>query len=310
MKGQVIVSVAALAMAAGVANAQVDGTYKSAYGDPVALQTTPTGFGDSNLGGIHSANGSELDGVYAYQSGGNLNLLFTGNLETNYNKFEIFIDNGSGTGQQTLDNSSFFGLPGNFNGMKMDNGFKPTHWISLTCGGGQSTSDGYGLFVNGGRVAGVGGNAGDGDYLGGSAGAPGSDGVLAGFGGNNFLNVKAFVNNSNTFGVTGADLGFGPDSASTGMEVQIPLASLGVASMNGLKVAAMINGQGHDYLSNQVLGGLPAGSGNLGNNGSGGLSNVDFSAIAGNQYVTLVPAPASLALLGLGGLVAGRRRRA
>jgi len=314
MKVQLIIGAAALVLAAGVAQAQVDGTYKAAYGTPVTLQTTGTGFGDSNLGQQHYANGSELDGIYAYQSGGNLNLLFTGNLESNYNKFDLFIDNGSGTGQSTLDNSSFFGLQGQFNGMKFDTGFKPTHWVSIGNGGGQSTSDGYGMFVNGGRVAGVGGNAGDGDYLGGSDGNPAGGGVLAGFGGNNWLNLKAIVNNSNVFGVDGAGLGFGPDSASTGIEIQIPLASLGVASMNGLKLAAWINGGNWDYLSNQVLGGLPSGQGNLGGDGAGNFTGsvggIDWNNFAGNQYVTLVPAPGTLALLGLGGLAAGRRRRA
>ncbi len=314
MKTQVMIGAAALVLAAGAANAQVDGTYKPAYGTALASQTNRTGFGDSNLGQQHYANGSELDQVFAYESGGNLNLLFTGNLETNYNKFDIFIDNGSGQGQGTIDNTTFFGLPGQFNGMKLDTGFKPTHWFSIGNGGGQSTSDGYGMFVNAARVGGVGGSAADGGYLGGSDGAPAGGGVLAGFGGNNWANLKAIVNNSNVFGVDGAGLGFGPDSASTGIEVQIPLASLGIASINGLKIAGWINGQNWDYMSNQVLGGLPAGTNNLGGDGAGnfngGVGGIDFNNFAGDQYVTLVPAPASLALLGLGGLAAARRRRA
>ena len=40
-----------------------------------------------------------------------------------------------------------------------------------------------------------------------------------------------------------------------------------------------------------------------------GLSNIDLSQIDGNQYFT-VPGPSSLAMLGLGGLMASRRRRA
>ncbi|MFA6046702.1 MAG: hypothetical protein WC718_17085 [Phycisphaerales bacterium] len=311
MKISMIVGASALALAAGLASAQVNGQYKAAYGAPLALQTNATGFGDAAGGDAFFANGSELDGVYAYQSGGNLNLLFTGNLETNYNKFNIFIDNGSGQGQNVLDNSTFFGLNGNFNGMRFDAAFAPTHFLSVTNGGGQSTPNGYGLFVNAARTAGVGGNGADGDYLGGNDGT--TNGVLTGFGGNNFFNALVAVNNSNGAGVTGTGLG-APAGVLTGIEVQIPLATLGVASINGLKVAAFVNGGNFDYLSNQVLGGLPAGTGNLGGDGTGtftgNVGGINFANFAGDQFVTLVPTPGVVSMLGLAGLAAARRRRA
>ncbi|MBI1190992.1 MAG: hypothetical protein GC200_09970 [Tepidisphaera sp.] len=312
MKTFVFVGAAALALAAGMANAQVNGQYKPAYGAPLALQTNGTGFGNSTSGDALFANGSELDGVYAYAAGGNLNLLLTGNLESNYNKLSIFIDNGSGQGQNVLDNSTFFGLEGQFNGMKFDSGFSPTHHISITGGGGQSTPSGYGLFVNAGRTAGVGGNAMDGDYLGGNDGQNG--GALNLFGGNNWLGALVAINNSNTAGVDGSGLGTGPAGVLTGIEVQIPLASLGVASANGLKIAAFVNGANWDYLSNQVLGGLPAGTGNLGGDGAGNyngsVGGIDFTQFAGNQYVTIVPTPGVVSVIGLAGLAAARRRRA
>lgn len=312
MKTSVMVGAAALALAAGLANAQVNGQYKAAYGAPVGLQTTGTGFGNSSNGDALFGNGSELDGVYAYQSGGNLNLLFTGNLEANYNKFGIFIDNGSGQGQNVLDNSTFFGLPSQYNGLRFDAGFAPTHFLSVTGGGGQSTPSGYGLFVNAARTAGVGGNAMDGDYLGGNDGQNG--GVLNMFGGNNFFNALVAINNSNIAGVDGAGLGMGPAGVLTGVEIQIPLASLGVASINGLKIAGMVNGGNYDYLSNQVLGGLPLGTGNLGGDGAGNytgtVGGVDFTQFAGNQFVTLIPTPGVVSILGLAGLAAARRRRA
>jgi hypothetical protein len=95
--------------------------------------------------------------------------------------------------------------------------------------------------------------------------------------------------------------GFNALTATTGIEISIPLAALGLATPN-FKVCAFINGGSADFLSNQFLGSLASGQGNLGNDGAGNY-------IDGNQYF-IVPAPSSLALLGLGGLVAGRRRRA
>jgi hypothetical protein len=58
----------------------------------------PTRFGDSNLGQVDYANGSELDAAYVYVDMVNsiLYLMLTGNLESNFNKLEIFFDTGAG----------------------------------------------------------------------------------------------------------------------------------------------------------------------------------------------------------------------
>ncbi len=57
----------------------------------------PTGFGDNNQPQDGNANGSEIDGIYAYigLNGLGEDTLFigvTGNLETNFNKMEFFFD--------------------------------------------------------------------------------------------------------------------------------------------------------------------------------------------------------------------------
>jgi hypothetical protein len=308
-----LLSVAAVVALAGSASAQIDGTYKAAYGSPVVYQTIGTHFGDSNSGNIQTANGSELDAAFAYVSGGNLNLLLTGNLESNFNKMVVFFDNGNAGGYNTLV-GGVAGLPGTYNGMTLDqagqNGasatFRATQWLSVTCGGGT-----FGMFVDGGDLL-----ANNGGYQGGNDGQSG--GVLSG--GSNSLNALVALNNSNTLGVNGNQgtaQGFNALTATTGVEINIPLASLGVASANGLRVMAFINGQNHDYLSNQFLSPLPVGGLNLGDDGAGNYTggslasiNMNAAYAPGDQFFTLTPAPGSLGVLALGGLVAARRRRA
>jgi hypothetical protein len=126
------------------------------------------------------------------------------------------------------------------------------------------------------------------------------------------------INDNNAAGVTG---GNGPAdqmaaaAVMTGMEFSISLADLGNPGDGEIiRIAAMIDNGDHNYLSNQILGGLPGGTGNLGGDGNGGftgsLSGVNFNNFDGLQYFeVVVPAPSAAALLGLGGLVAVRRRR-
>lgn len=315
MSKRILVSAAAVLASAAMSMGQIDGSYKPAYGAPVVFQDIGTHFGDSLVGNIQVAGGSELDAAFAFQSGGNLNLLLTGNLQgdaNTFNKLVVFFDNGDANGFNVLPNG-VGALPGAYNGMTLDqagvNGasatFRATHWLSITCGGGT-----FGMYVDGGNLL-----TNTGGYLGGNDGQSG--GVLGG--GTNSLGVSIALNNSNTQGVNGNQgtaQGFNALTALTGTEIQIPLASLGIGTANGLRVMAFINGQNHDYLSNQILGSLPVGTNNLGGDGAGlytgnvGGINLNGSYAAGDQFFTLVPAPGSLALLGLGGLAAARRRRA
>jgi hypothetical protein len=279
---------------ANFALAQINGVREDNYGSALAVQGNNTGFGDSDLGQANYANGSELDAAYCRTSGTDLNLMFTGNLQSNFNKFEIFIDHRPG-GRQTLDGS----IPGAgaLTGLTFDNGFEADLWISVTCGGSP-----FACYVNAWDL----GGGSPSDYL----GTNGGSGALTG--GNNWLGMGLGLNNSNTAGVAGG--GGAADSAAalavrTGIEISLPQSMLAI--VNGAKVCAFINGQNHDYASNQVLGSLPV-AGNLGGNGSGAftgnLSGVDFRQFAGDQFFVL-PTPGAAALLGLGGLVAGRRRR-
>jgi len=284
--------VAALAVAsAAQAQIALDGAADAAYGSPVAVQNTQTGFGDSNLGVIDYANGSEIDALYAKVDSGFLYLVVAGNLESNFNKLEIFIDGVAG-GQNKLRGNNpdvdFNGLnrmgdDGTGNGMTFDKGFAADLWVSLTCGGSP-----FAVYMNQAQLLTKGG--GTGGYLGtGGAGAAGSATFPSGFG--------FGVDNSNAAGVTGGTLLGSGKGVSKGVEVKIPLSAIPGYTSGDLKVFVAVNGGGHDYLSNQVLGPL-GGGGNLAE-----PRLVNFNNIPGNQFVTISTAAACVGDLDGNGVV-------
>jgi len=147
----VIVNQAACSTGAGPA---VDGSVDASYGASLFTQTNDTGFGDANIGQIDFANGSEIDGLFAYVctadpdgAGGApaeqyLFIVVTGNLESNFNKLDIFIDSVAG-GQNQLrgDNPDVdgnglnrMGAAGDAPGLKFDAGFEADYYLQFTCG--------------------------------------------------------------------------------------------------------------------------------------------------------------------------------
>jgi hypothetical protein len=267
-----------------------------AYGSAVAVQTVETQFGDAT-----PSDGSELNAAYATVEGGILYLMLTGNLESNFNRLNIFIDSKAG-GQNVLQNNANSGgtNPENDNwaakhaGMTFDSGFEADYMLSLRSGnsGGNRCDIDYSV---------VGGGLGNflaavnifGGSLTGANAAALANGIGVGF------------NNSNVGGVlggTGAANQAAALAATTGIELAIPLAAIG--NPGGIiQVSAMINGSNHDYLSNQFLGGLSPGTGNLGGDGNGGFNGtvgqINLNNFTGAQYFRiLVPEPACLALLG------------
>ena len=174
----------------------IDGQLDASYVQ-LALQTNQTAFGDNSDDTVEFGNGSELDGLYAVESGGMLYIFLAGNLESNFNKLELFIDSEAG-GQNKLrgdnvdidfDGLNRMGDDGSDNGMTFDAGFEPDYYFTCTNGGDPTT-----IYANFASLNGF-----YGDYLGSTF--PGSDGTFVD--GNNFYGIFATMDNSNTAGVPG-----------------------------------------------------------------------------------------------------------
>ncbi len=268
---------APVALAGGVPTLPpvVDGTLDGAYGSAVATQTVQTQFGDATAGGTGFTNGSEFDALYVATDGTYLYLFVAGNLESNYNKLELFLDTCDG-GQNVLRNDNpdvdFNGL-NRLSGLRFDAGFAPD-WYFTMSGGDQAGT--YGLFANGAELLTAGG--GTGGYMGTSGAA--SDGTLTG--GSWDRGVRVTIDNANTGGVGGGCAGETPGAVGTGIEIRVPLDSLAWTPGASLGVCVFVNGGSHDYLANQVLPGLPDGTCNLGD-----PHNVDFTALAGDQFAVV-----------------------
>jgi len=263
---------------AAMAQITVDGTVDAGYGKPLAIQDTNTQFGNNDLGVVDRANGSEIDGLHAIVTDTHLYFILTGNLESNFNRLDIFIDCKEG-GQNTLRNDNanvnFNGLnrmgtsstdPNNFPGLTFDAGFVPDFFLVVNGGGTP-----YTIYMDWAELLTLGG--GTGGYAG--SGAAGVENVLGPY--------LLGINNSNVGGVIGGnELNPGGGAGvTTGIEFGIPLEVLGYTG-GALKISAFVNNGSHSFLSNQVIGGL-GGGGNLGE-----PRVVNFATLAGDQFVTVV----------------------
>jgi hypothetical protein len=150
---------AALAATMGPsASAQIvmDGSKDAAYGAALSIQNTNTQFGNGTTGDpINGGGGSEIDQVFARVAGGRLHVLVAGNLETNFNKLEVFIDSEAG-GVNAIDglalpggvdpfccggfqppdgnNTDNTGALQRMNSLVFDAGFTADHYVTITHG--------------------------------------------------------------------------------------------------------------------------------------------------------------------------------
>ena len=282
----------------------IDGTAEcSNYGPPLVIQQIGTGFGDSTTGVVDFANGSELDDAYGIIDNDVLYLTFTGNLENNFNKLELFFQTGPG-GQSTLSTNNpdvdFNGLNrmgtngnGATNGtpgLTFDTGFAANYWISVACGGSPAAvfANYAQLWPGGTNSSGVATNG----YFLGSTGTT-TNGTL--FGGTNPFGVQAAINNINIAGVDGSTCYndptiFNQGSVTTGVEIGIPLGAIG-SPTGAVKVCAFINGTAHDFVSDQSMGPIWDGTSIFCQPNPGEPSAVNFSALPVNGQHFFVVGP-------------------
>ena len=266
---------------------EVDGERDDEYGEALSVQQVQTGFGDP---------GSELDAAYSVLLDDKLYLMLTGNLEPNFNKLEIFIDSESGGQNKIISNLN----PNNdnwaekFDGFTFDLGFSADYLLIVRHGFGSTQLD---LDFTELGVGGSGGMVGRFDPINSGNNGPfeASNGLVIGF------------NNTNSAGV-GSNQGQLANQEQamlvrTGTELAIPLELIG-SPKNEIRICVMINGQGHDYLSNQFLGAMPEWTGNLGTDGLGGyvdnssLRNIDLNDFEGDQFFVITNQVRPLEIIG------------
>jgi MYXO-CTERM domain-containing protein len=298
----VVVRAIAVGLAVGLsglqASAAIDGVVTPAdgYGAARTLQTVQTQFGD---------NFSEWNGAYASISGGRLNIAFTGNLEANFNKFELFIDSRAG-GQATFDSSGNDNA-GRMDGLTFDTGFTADYHVIVRRGN-NGVNDTFDIdFANLTAQS----ASGYGNIFSNSNFGSGSTGT-----GVNAHPIFAAYDGSNSAGIIGGT-GAADQSAAalvtTGLELSFDLSDLGYLG-GDIRLFAFQNGGGHDFASNQFLPGLTPPQGNLGGDGNGNFTGTfavnlnTFYPGAAEGWFT-VPTPGAAGVLGLGALAAIRRRR-
>src|ERR1017187_628719 len=282
----------------------IDGTAETnVYGCvPLAVQAIGTSSGDSTMGQVDVANGSELDSAYGRIENGVLYLVLGGNLQSDFHKLEIFFDTGA-PGENTLTNinsnvdpyngSSALqimgaGGAGGTNGtpgLTFDAGFAASYWMDVGCGGSPWT-----VYANYAQLY-PGGGGSNGYYLGQTVGL--TNGTLFA-GTNNPFGIQAAINNINVGGVDATSTcyedpsTYGQGSVKTGIELAIPLAALG-SPTGAVKVCAFINGPSHDDVSDQVLGPIWDGTGLFCSSDLGQASLVNFANQPGTHYFLVGP---------------------
>ena len=298
---------AVLTGAATSASAQITGnlgTTSVAYGSPLAVQTINTGFGDA-AGNNDSGGGSELDAAYGTISGSNLDLFISGNVESNGNHLNVFVDGGA-LGQNVLAVPATASMQ-TMNGSIFSPNFQATWAFDTNDYAGTFYSEEYTYNGPGSLTGGYVGSVPES-----STGIVPTGTLPSGGGYPAFTSLAVNNNNASTMGATGTAANPAAMLATTtGIELQIPLSVIGYTG-GPIMVLADVNGGGDGYLSNQFLPGLAVGTGNVG--GGGPYSGVSAGAFnlsntPGEYFTVTVPEPASVGLLGAASLMLFARRR-
>jgi hypothetical protein len=174
-------------------------------------------------------------------------------------------------GQNPLATSGFSSPPGaipGIAGLQLDAGFAPDYILFVNACSGTIYADHYTLATPSGGTK---------RYLG-SGTVNDLDGFLSG--GSNTHGLEVALNNSNKAGVTSSSAA-GAATATSGFELAIPYADLGLAGPSGTVrlLAMLIRSDGK--IGNQLLPGVNGPAVDL------GYVPLDFGDLAGPQYVTI-----------------------
>ena len=271
------------------ADGTVDGTIGAAYGPAVSVQTVNTQFGDEDgPDGVGGADGGELDAAYLSIIGDRLFIGITGNVETDsFNKLNLFIDSRSGGENilSALPEYDFANVSTNLGLVSFAPGFEADFHVFGRAGlgnyevdfvdrqGGTSTNvlSSFGSAILSGdfgtAIGTIGSTAGTGDGVTGPAAA---------------MPIDFALDNSNIAGVVaGTDAAVTADAlaVTTGAEFSIALSDLDAEPGDTITIVVAYSNGDYNFFSNQYLGGLPAGTENLGADGAGNFV-ADASATA------------------------------
>jgi len=273
------------------------------------------------------AYGSELDNcrVHIDTENHRLYIFIGGNMQNNWNKLNFFFDVQPGGQNVLLDNNvdiSFNGLNG-MSGITFDAGFEPDYWMNTNNGvSGDDLlnfTDAATLRTNGANIDPFFGVITDyGSFFGGEVVATpvmdfsgpradiqdGTFGSLFAEYAPRLLEIDPFnpmpglvqlaIDNSNVAGVTDTTADPAAVSAvNSGIEICVDLDEIGWDGAQDILMAGWISNDSFSFLSNQVLGGIPDGSDNIGDRDSDGdgVNDLDFNAIAGDQFINLSSPP-------------------
>ncbi len=320
------------------------------YGAPLFVQPIQTSFGDTNDPDPKTAGadpnpldgGSEMDAIYATVTGGRLYVLMTGNLEDNFNKWDLFVDSIDGgfnvmpsdpLNDQFPEVDGFCcGAPNDgegaiqhLTGLTFDSGFEADYFMTFANGleteqttGDENQSWAFTAHfsplqrlntaqpipgplppdpssqwgaVGGNHEAQVAGGVLIDQFSADPNTNPFENFYIERATDNTEIGLRVTIDNSNIAGIAGSSTGDAADQVAaaavpTGIEWSIPLKSIGYPS-GDIKISTFINNGSHEYLSNQVSGGLPVGFGDLAADGMGTLTHVNFEDINGTQFVTV-----------------------
>jgi hypothetical protein len=297
------------AIAGTIDNSNITGVTGS---PPFSIPSTDFSVG-SEINGVYA---------YIDAANQDLYVLVTGNIESNYNKLHLFIDANATDGQNVMRSDNVSALFNQINrfgpgtegpGMIWDVGFSPDYWMAINMGGFPvlQYADGATLRA-GGPILGF--NDEPYDYRGFRGSLDDVNNVMLFDGpiiepqdgtdtdletnfaprlaGNSLLldpfnpigtpdAITVATDNSNILGVT-SDSAAGAAAVTTGAELRISLAELGWDGSSDIKIGGFISNGDSGFISNQIIGGLPDASSNLGE-----ARLIDFTLIAGNQFVNL-----------------------